>query len=85
MNKTELCVNNFPQNGFCKASKKLDKKSCLQLRNFIDSKRPISNNIFYKSEEEFKLKGRYNNYAPGVGHNFLENCNFSLLIQIEGP
>ena len=84
MNKDKFSVNNFPNNGFCISNTKLDREPCLQLRKLINKERPITNNIFYSSEKEFSDKGRYNNYAPGVGHNFLESCDLDFIENDKG-
>ena len=33
---------------------------------------------------EFQKKGRYKNYAPGIGHNFIENCDTNFIETNEG-
>lgn len=84
MYKDKFSVSNFPNNGFCKSKTKLNKNSCLELRKLIDKKRPITKKIFYSTEKEFSEKGRYKNYAPGVGHNFLESCDLDFIENDEG-
>ena len=77
-------INSFPENGFANAGKILDQDLCYKLRSFINKNRPINNKIFYKTEMEFQKKGRYKNYAPGIGHNFIENCDTNFIENNEG-
>ena len=70
---------NFPENGFSSAGVILNKNKCQKLRDFINSNRPVKKSIFYQSEDDFKNLGRFENYAPGPGHNFLEKCDTSFI------
>ncbi len=74
-NINQFPVESFHKNGFANVGPILDKKKCKVLRDFIDSHRPVEEKIFYKTENDFNKKGRYYNYAPGKGNNFLEECN----------
>ena len=73
----------FSENGYSNAGTILNKKKCQNLRDFINSYRPVKKSIFYQSEKDFKRSGRYKNYAPGPGHNFLEQCDTSFIEQDE--
>ena len=77
--KNKFSNNNFPDNGFSNAGVILNKKNCSLLRDYINKNRPVKKSIFFKSEKEFIKKGRLRNYAPGPGHNFLENCDTSFI------
>ncbi len=69
----------FLKDGFYDFGSILNKKKCLELKRFINSKRPCNKNIFYKSKKEFLIKGKFNNYSPGVkDHNALYNLNINL-------
>ena len=71
--KIENSLSNFPINGFAKLGLIKERKKIEALRKYINSKKVLSKNIFYSSEEEFMKKGRWEKYAPGTNHNFLEN------------
>ena len=69
----------FLQNGFYDFGSILDKKKCLELKKFINKKRPCNKNIFYKSKKEFIKKGKFKNYSPGViDHNAIYNLRINL-------
>ena len=46
----------FLKDGFYDFGSVLNKKKCLELKRFINSKRPCNKNIFYKSKKEFLRK-----------------------------
>mgnify|MGYP001328745496 CR=1 FL=1 len=75
----KFSVESFQKNGFAYSGRILDKKLCKKLRDFINKNRPVKSDIFYKSEQDFKRKGRYYNYAPGKGNNFLEKCDTNFI------
>ena len=65
--------------GFYNFGKILDEKKCLELKKYINKHRPCNKKIFYKSENEFKKKGRFTNYSPGEKeHNAIYNLNLNL-------
>jgi hypothetical protein len=65
-------LEQLPKSGFAEIGSILDKGKSLELRDWIDDKRPLTNGIFYETEEEFNKHGRWNNYAPGRNdHNLL--------------
>lgn len=67
-----LDLEQLPKSGFAEIGSILDKGKSLELRDWIDDKRPLTNGIFYETEEEFNKHGRWNNYAPGRNdHNLL--------------
>lgn len=62
----------LPKFGLAEIGSILDTEKSLELRDWIDHKRPLTNGIFYETEEEFNKHGRWNNYAPGRNdHNLL--------------
>jgi len=74
---------NFEKKGFCNFGKIINSKKCKKLQKKISKLRKLDKNIFYKTEKEFKKKGRFYKYAPGSNdHNFLisrelnENLDF---------
>ena len=70
--------------GFYDFGKILDEKKCLVLKKYINKHRPCSKKIFYKTENEFKKKGRYKNYSPGEkDHNAIYNLNLNLDIMMD--
>ena len=79
--KIENSISNFPINGFAKLGCIKERKKIEALRKYINSKKVLSKNIFYSSEEEFMKKGRWEKYAPGTNHNFLENIDISFIEQ----
>lgn len=79
VNDQNLKIENFPEMGCANLGVILDKKKCTELRKFINQNRPIKSNIFYKNKKDFEKNGRWHKYAPGVGHNFLENMNLSFI------
>lgn len=65
-------ANKFVELGYCCFKKKLNSEKCKDFSRRISSLRKLNKNIFYSSEAEFKQKGRYYNYSPGVNdHNLL--------------
>lgn len=58
-------IANYPENGCADLGNILDPKACSDLRAWINDRRPVSKDIFYASEAEFKEKGRWQHYAPG--------------------
>lgn len=72
-------ILNYPENGCADLGRILDPLACAELRKWIDARRPISKDIFYSSEAEFKAKGRWKNYAPGRdSHNLLLDPSLNL-------
>lgn len=62
----------FEINGFCNFGRIIDSKKCKILQKKISNLRKLNKNIFYRSEKDFKKKGRYFKYAPGSqNHNLL--------------
>jgi len=60
-------INNFfDSEGYYNFGSIFDKKKCKNLREEIKKLRKLNKNIFYKSENEFKKKGRYTKYSPGA-------------------
>jgi hypothetical protein len=72
-------IDNFPDIGYANLGSIIDKKECGKLRNLININRPINTNIFYKNKKDFTDNGRWHKYAPGAGHNFLEDMNLSFI------
>ena len=67
-----LDIEQLPKLGFAEIGSILDIEKSLELRDWIDHKRPLTNGIFYETEEEFNRHGRWNNYAPERNdHNLL--------------
>jgi hypothetical protein len=65
-------ISQYPENGCVEFGQILDESQCLRLREWINKKRPVSQDIFYKTKEAFEKKGRWTNYAPGrESHNLL--------------
>ena len=77
--KLQLPLKKFPEMGCANLGVMLDKTECRNLRNLINEKRPINPDIFYQNKEEFIKNGRWHKYAPGVGHNFIENMDLSFI------
>jgi len=72
-------ISQYPENGCVEFGQILDRSKCLRLREWINERRPISQDIFYKTKEEFDKKGRWTNYAPGrESHNLLLDSNLDL-------
>jgi hypothetical protein len=65
-------ANKFSELGYCNFKKIFNSQKCKELSKKIFNLRKLNKNIFYSSEAEFKKKGRYYNYSPGVdAHNLL--------------
>lgn len=79
--KIEDSILNFPLTGFAKLGLIKEKKKIESLRHYINSKRVLNKSIFYSSQKEFLRKGRWEKYAPGKNHNFLENIDISFIEQ----
>jgi len=77
--KKDLSLNSFPGLGYADLGVILDRNKCTELRNLININRPVSRKIFYKNKKDFKNNGRWEKYAPGVGHNFIENMDLSFI------
>ena len=72
-------ISQYPENGYVEFGQILDGSKCLHLREWINERRPISQDIFYKTKEEFDKKGRWTNYAPGrESHNLLLDSSLDL-------
>ena len=78
-NKLNMSIENFPDTGFANLGTILDKKKCKELRDLINIDRPINPDIFYENEDKFNKNGRWHKYAPGLGHNFIENMDLSFI------
>jgi hypothetical protein len=79
MNSKLLTLNNYPINGCADLGLILDISKCKELRAHIDINRPVAENIFYPTPEEFRKTGRRVNYSPGrADHNFLLNTDIDL-------
>ena len=74
-----LSINNFHQLGCENLGVILDKNKCFELRSLIDKNRPLDSKIFYKNKDDFIKHGRWEKYAPGLGHNFIENMDLSFI------
>ena len=48
-----LDLEQLPKLGFAEIGSILDIEKSLELRDWIDHKRPLTNGIFYETEEEF--------------------------------
>ena len=73
--------NNFVKTGYSYLGKIISSKKCKELKNRIQRLRKLNKNIFYRSEKEFKKKGRFHRFAPGINeHNLLvsEELNYNL-------
>ena len=77
--KIEKSILGFPLSGFAKLGLIKEKKKIVTLRNYINSNRLLNKSIFYSSQKEFLKKGRWEKYAPGKNHNFLENIDISFI------
>ena len=76
-----LKKNNFTTSGFMNFGSILNKKKSKLLQKQIQNLRNLNKNIFYKSEKDFKKKGRYFRFSPGINdHNLLikKELNFDL-------
>ena len=79
-------IDNYPENGCADLGSLLDPEACSELREWINLRRPLSKDIFYSSEEEFKRCGRWQNYAPGrEDHNLLLDPTLDLTFIEENP
>lgn len=78
-NKSDISLESFPDKGFANLGTILNKNKCNELRSFIDKNRPVNNKIFYKNKNDFIKNGRWKKYAPGLGHNFIENMDLSFI------
>ena len=81
--KIEDSILNFPLTGFAKLGLIKEKKKIESLRHYINSKRVLNKSIFYSSQKEFLDEGRWEKYAPGKNHNFLENIDISFIEKIK--
>ncbi len=72
-------IKNFPSMGFAKLGIIKEEKKIIELRKIINEKRPLNKKIFYSTKKEFVDEGRWTKYAPGSGHNFLENLDISFI------
>ena len=72
-------IKYFRELGFAKLGILREKKKIEELRNLINTKRPLKKSIFYSSHREFLQKGRWIKYAPGDGHNFLEHLDIGFI------
>ena len=72
-------IRNFPSMGFAKLGIIKEEKKIRELRRIINEKRPLNKKIFYSTKKEFVDEGRWTKYAPGSGHNFLENLDISFI------
>jgi hypothetical protein len=77
--KKDLSLNNFPELGCADLGMILNKNKCAELRNLININRPVSKEIFYENKKDFNDNGRWKKYAPGPGHNFIENMNLNFI------
>jgi len=69
----------FAEAGWADLGPILDPRACGELRQWIDARRPVSRELFYQTEAEFRAKGRWHHYAPGRGdHNLLLNDDLDL-------
>jgi len=67
-----MIKNFFEQYGCVNFGVILNQKKCITLREKIKKLRNLSKNIFYRTEKEFRSKGRYQRYSPGaLNHNLL--------------
>lgn len=65
-------IDFFPERGCADLGNLLDVEKCTALRKWIDDRRPLRKDIFYSTEEEFQVLGRWEKYAPGTkDHNLL--------------
>ncbi len=78
-NKSQLPLKQFSEKGCANLGEILDKKKCHDLRSFINENRPINSDIFYKDKQDFIKNGRWHKYAPGIGHNFIDNIDLSFI------
>lgn len=86
MQKIDFDVSNYPENGCVDFGEILDPAACSHLREWINVRRPVNRDIFYSSEEEFRQKGRWVNYAPGrTSHNLLLDRSLDLRFIEENP
>lgn len=68
----DLGIERFPDYGCASHGTLFDSKKASELRRWIDTRRPVNRDIFYKTREEFEEKGRWQRYAPGTkDHNLL--------------
>jgi hypothetical protein len=80
----DLSLGRFPENGCAQLGTMFDKAPADRLRAWIDARRPVRREIFYRSREEFEREGRWNRYAPGTkDHNLLLSPELDLAF-IEG-
>lgn len=79
-------ISDYPETGCVDHGPILDPAAARALRAWIDARRPISKDIFYGSEAEFKAKGRWQNYAPGrASHNLLLDPSLDLSFLEQNP
>ncbi len=75
----DYSIENYPALGCASLGPMIDPTACAHLRAWIDERRPISKEIFYATEAEFKAQGRWTNYAPGrTSHNLLLDPSLDL-------
>lgn len=79
-------ISGYVQDGCADLGVLLDSDDCASLRAWINTRRPLGKGIFYETEQEFKEKGRWKNYAPGrSSHNLLLDASLDLGFIEENP
>ena len=80
--------NDFRHTGYSYFGKIINQKKRKELKYKIEKLRKLDKNIFYKTENEFKKKGRYFKFAPGIQeHNLLisDELNYDLSFIEKSP
>lgn len=82
----DLSLDDFPQNGCANIGKILSQPESAALREWINQRRPVRPDIFYRTREEFEQHGRWSNYAPGRNdHNLLLSPELDLSFIEDNP